>query len=278
VNFLEGCEKRLTAAAGALSAAERTNASDFASGYGPFLAVVPIEQVSGTDPIGDLVDPAERARILDAYRDALHKNAIARPLPDDPGRIATAIVIESIDASEKHRGKLADELVALCSFTEATAAEIERCKVQRLRWLGHSDAHIESLHRRAASVGGAVTETFEQWFYVMWMLAGFLGVGSCSYQLFGPAAARCSDQLHGVFSRNLWAYVPGIVNCGPGVLAIAGVLGGYLGAIAGVFISGWFAKRTVPGTSARLIGRLTAIAVAILPPGLWLVAAWSAQG
>jgi hypothetical protein len=278
VNFLDGCQKRLVAAAGAVAAAEGASGSDFASGYGAFLDVVPLQQVSSSDPIGDLVDPAVRARILDAYRTARQKNAIAQPLPDDPERIATAIVIESIDASEKQRETLEDELIALCSFTQSNLAEIERCKDRTLRWLGRSETYVESRHARARSVTGSETDAFEQWFYVAWVLAGFLGVGSCGAAWVGVSAARCSDQLHGVVAHSLWSYFPGLISCGPGWLAVAGVIGGWLGAIGGVVVNGWLAKRTAPRTAWRLIGRVTAMAVAILPPGLWLVAAWSAQG
>ena len=290
-NFLSGCYDRLVAAAGAAAKADELTGCDFVSGYGPFLDLIPPEAAGIRVPIGDLADLSVRSEILARYRHVLAANAgrnVVSPtqLAEEPERIATALALESVNAIEKQRATLADELVQLCSFIGTTPKQVERCQRERLRWLGYSAESVATLHADVVPIGGnavrTVTsaETFQQWLIVIGVLFGLFGVGSCGVYTVIDVGTGCSVSPDGGGGPgSSWLdWVPGLVACGPGLLGIAGIIGGFLGAIAGLLVNGFMEKRTTVGTRARLAGRALAIAAASVVASLLFVPAFVGQG
>jgi hypothetical protein len=207
-------------------------------------------------------------------------------LSDKPDRIATAIVLESINASEKSRVELAEALVQLCAFTGDTPHQVRKCQLKTLRWLGYSTENIATLHDRPVAVGVhgvravASAEKFQQWFPVVWVLAGLFGIGSCGvYTVVDLGSSRCSfSPIGGGGPGSIWLdWVPGLVACGPGLLGIAGVIGGCLGALVGLLVNWFVEKRTEVGTRARLAGRAMAITVSVAVAALLFVPAFAGQ-
>jgi hypothetical protein len=250
--------------------------------------VRPPAAIGLTHPIADVVDNDVRSAILARYRQALATNAgtdvVSRTaLADHPDQIATALVMESVHAGENQRSKLAEELVDLCHFMGSTPSRVVACRTRRLRWLGYSNEDIATLHQRVVPIGGdsvravASAEGFGQLFFVVWVLAGLLGVGSCGAYLVADLGSRCSNITAIGSGRSLWDYVPGIVGCGPGLLGLAGVLGGWLGSLAGLAANGLIEKNTETGTRQRTVGRAIAMTIAVGVAAASLVPAFLAQ-
>jgi hypothetical protein len=126
-------------------------------------------------------------------------------------------------------------------------------------------------------VAGA--EKFQQWFGVVWVLAGLLGVGSCGVYTVIDLGSRCSfSPIGGGGPGSTWLeWVPGLVACGPGLLGIAGVIGGWLGALVGLLVNRFVEKRTEVGTRARLASRTIAITVSVAVAALLFVPALVGQ-